>query len=76
MLITLGIDDRGFVALIGSEQINIRSATKWYEFLNEFQDETFIFSPSLDTNFHSKIWVMQALGELNVLSVNLMTRTL
>lgn len=68
MLVFLSIDDHGFVANVGDEQIKLRSSKKYYEFLKEFEDDQFIFDQSLDTRQHEKIWVIQALGELNVLS--------
>lgn len=74
MLIKLGIDDHGFVATIDGDQIRLRSAAKYHQFMHEFQDQTFVFSPSLDREVHTKLWVVQALGELNVGSVNIMTK--
>lgn len=66
MLITLSIDDHGFLAEIDGELTRLRSAKAYYEFLHYMQDETFIFTESLNTTKHRKLWVRQCLMQLNV----------
>lgn len=67
MLITLSLDDHGLLAEIDGEIVRLRSAKACYQFLHEFEDETFIFDSSLNTTKHRKFWVRQCLMSLNVL---------
>lgn len=69
-MVFLGLDEHGFNATLIDEQgppeeVLLRSARAFYEFLHYFEDYQFIFARSLNTCLHPKLWVRQALKQLN-----------